>query len=106
MIKGEQGEITFSTCSFTDSTVTCNTPSSTISQGKYKLISLTSTNTTKETFSIEENANVELSYEINPIVAQSVKSYTINESNPSFKIEILQESTVTPKIYAEKGKIK
>ena len=101
VIKGEQREITFSTCSFTESTVTCNTPSSTISQGKYKLISLTSSNTAKETFSFEENANVEFSYEINPIVTQTVKSYTINESNPSFKIEISQESTITPTIFAE-----
>ena len=102
-IKKDGTTITFSKCTYSGNTITCETPSETIGQGEYTLTNVISSNDSLETFTFANDATVTFSYYKKKIVEQTVKSYTISQEEPSFEIEIAQDSNATPKIFATKG---
>ena len=94
-------EITFSTCSYKEEVITCNTPSSEVSEGEYILKTITSMDPDQNFNKASGTISTDFQIKKEIIVAQTVKSYTITSTTPSFIIEINQETTILPEIFAE-----
>ena len=81
------------TCESIDTTITCRTEEE-IADGTYTLKEVNGDDT--YLLSLVDN---ELKYVIDPLGTQTVTTYTLKKSSPSFKVQLKDKNTVKPKIY-------